>query len=136
MHALGERAGLPRGGVVVLRLDVHHLVLRSTIGGEEFARQIHDRVAVPDHRHARILGHGRDDLGFEVLFLGVAEELVHVFGGHVHGHALLRFGDRQFGAVQALVLLRHLVEVHVQAVGQLADRHGHATGAEIVATLD
>ena len=136
VHALGKRAGLPRGGVAVLRLDVHHLVLRSAVGGEEFAGKVHDRVAVPHHCHARILGHGRDDLGFEVLFLGVAEELVHIFGGHIHGHALLGFGDRQFGAVQALVLLRHLVEVHIQAVGKLADRHGHAARAEIVATLD
>ena len=55
-----------------------------------------------------LFGHGRDDLGLEVLFLGVAEELVHIFGGHVHGHALLGFGDRQFGAVQALVLLGYL----------------------------
>ena len=51
---------------------MHHLVLRSTIGGEEFAGKVHDRVAVPHHRHARILGHGRDDLGLEVLLLGVA----------------------------------------------------------------
>ncbi len=115
---------------------MHHLMLRSAVGGEEFTRQIHDRVAVPHHGHARILGHGRDDFGLEVLFLGVAEELVHVLRGHVDGHALLRFGDRQFGAVQTLVLLRHLVEVHVQAVGQLADRHGHAARAEIVAALD
>ena len=136
VHALGKRAGSPRRRVAVLRLDMHHLMLRSAVGGEEFAGKVHDRVAVPHHRHARILGHGRDDLGLEVLFLGVAEELVHIFGGHVHGHALLGFGDRQFGAVKTLVLLGHLVEVHVQAVGQLADRHGHATGAEIVATLD
>ena len=136
VHALGKRAGSPRRRVAVLRLDMHHLMLRSAVGGEEFAGKVHDRVAVPHHRHARILGHGRDDLGLEVLFLGVAEELVHIFGGHVHGHAFLGFGDRQFGAVQALVLLGHLVEVHIQAVGKLADRHGHAARAEIVATLD
>ena len=120
----------------MLRLDMHYLMLRSAVGGEEFAGKVHDRVAVPHHRHARLFGHCRNDFGLEVLFLGVAEELVHIFGGHIHGHALLGFGDRQFGAVQALVLLRHLVEVHVQAIGQLADRHGHATGAEIVAALD
>lgn len=45
-------------------------------------------------------------------------------------------GNRQFGAVKTSSLLRHLVEVHVQAIGQLADRHGHATGTEIVAALD
>ena len=81
-------------------------------------------------------GHGGDHRGFEVLLAGVPQELVDVLGCHVHGHALLRFGNRQLGAVKSLVLLRNGVEVHVQTVGQLADRHGHAAGTEVVAALD
>ena len=111
-------------------------MLRSAIGGEEFAGQVHDRVAIPDHRHTRIFGHGCDDLGFEVLFLGVAKELVHILRSHIHGHTFLRFGNRKLGAVQTFVLLGYLVEIHIQAVSQLADRHGYAARAEIVAALD
>ena len=72
MHAVRQGTGSPRGGVAVLRLDMHHLMLRSAVGGEELAGQIHDRVAVPYHRHARLFGHGRDDFSLEILFLGVA----------------------------------------------------------------
>ena len=45
-------------------------------------------------------------------------------------------GDGQLGAVQPLVLLAHRVQVDLQAVGQLADGHRHAAGAEVVAPLD
>ena len=136
VHTLGQRALAPRGLVGLLCLDMHGLVLGSAVGGQELTGQIHDLVAVPGHHHARVLGHGGDHRGLEVLFAGVDQELVHVLGGHVHGHALLGFGDGQLGAVQALVFLGHGVEVHEQAVGQLADRHGHATRAEVVAALD
>ena len=136
VHALGQRALAPRGLVALLGFDVHGLVLGGTVGGQEFTGQVHDFVAVPGHHHARILGHSGNHRGFEVLFASVGEELVHVLGGHVHGHTLLRFGDGQFGAVQALVLLGHGVEVHEQAVSQLADRHGHSARAKVVAALD
>ena len=115
---------------------MHGLVLGSAVGGQELTGQIRDLVAVQGHHHARVLGHGGDHRGFEVLFAGVGQELVHVLGGHVHGHALLGFGDGQLGAVQALVFLGHGVEVREQAVGQLADRHGHATPESIAARSD
>ena len=111
-------------------------MLGGAVGRQELAAQVHDLVAVPGHHHARVLGHGGDHRGFEVLLAGVPQELVDVLGCHVHGHALLRFGNRQLGAVKSLVLLRNGVEVHVQTVGQLADRHGHAAGTEVVAALD
>ena len=136
MHAVRQGTGSPRGGVGLLSFDVHHLMLRSTVGSEEFTRQVNDLVAVPHHGHARIFSHGRDDFSLEILFLGVSEELVDVFGRNVHSHTFLRFGNRKFCAVQAFVLLRNLVEIDIQAVSQLADRHGYATGAEIVAALD
>ena len=136
VHALGQRALVPRGLVGLLGFDVHGLVLGGAVGGQEFTGQVHDLVAVPCHHHARVLGHSGNHRGFEVLFASVGEELVHILGGHVHGHTLLRFGDGQFGAVQALVLLGHGVEVHEQAVSQLADRHGHSARAKVVAALD
>ena len=96
-------------------------MLGGAVGRQELAAQVHDLVAVPGHHHARVLGHGGDHRGFEVLLAGVPQELVDILGCHVHGHALLRFGNRQLGAVKSLVLLRNGVEVHVQTVGQLAD---------------
>ena len=136
MHTVRQGTGNPRSGVGLLRFDVGHLMLRGTVGSEEFTRQINDRVAVPHHSHARIFGYGRDDFSLEILFLGVAEELVDVFGCNVHGHTFLRFGNRKFRAVQALVLFRNLVEIDIQAVSELTNSNGNAASTEIVATLD
>ncbi len=68
--------------------------------------------------------------------MGVAHELVHVLGGERHGHALLGLADGELRAVEALVLLRNLVQVDVQAVRQLADRDGDATCTKVVTALD
>ena len=115
---------------------MHVHMLGRAIRIEELAGQAHDRVAVPGHLEGLLLGDGGDDGGLQVLLTGVAQELVHILGGDGHGHALLGFGDRQLGAVQALVLLGHGVQVDVQAVGDLTGGHGHAAGAEVVAALD
>ena len=116
--------------------NVDLLVLGRAVGGEELAAHVDDGLAVPVHDQARVLGDGGDGRGLEVLLAGVAEELLDVLGGQGHGHALLRLGDGELGAVEALVLLGHGVEVDVQAVGQLADGDRDAAGAEVVAALD
>ena len=88
------------------------------------------------HAHARFFrdyGHRR---GLQVLLVGERDEGIHVLGGQGHGHALLRFGDGQLRAIQTVVLFRYGIQVDVQAVGQLANGHRHAAGAEVVAALD
>ena len=88
------------------------------------------------HAHARLFrdyGHRR---GLQVLLVGQRDEGVHVLGGERHGHALLGFGDRELRAIEPIVLLGHGIQVDVQAVGQLANSHRHAAGAEVVAALD
>ena len=112
------------------------LMLRCAVGGEEGAAQVHDGVTLPGHAHDLLFGDSGDNGGFEVFLARIAEELVHVIGGHVNSHAFLGFGNRQFGAVQAFVLLGHQIKVDGQAVGDLAGCHGHAARAEIVAALD
>ncbi len=47
VHAFGECAGLPRGGVAVLRLDMQLPDASGAVEAKELAGQIHDRVAVP-----------------------------------------------------------------------------------------
>ena len=115
---------------------MHDLLLRRAVACQELAAEVDNGVVVPHDAHARIVGDLGDHGGLEVLLARVAQELVDVGGGDGAGHALLRLGDGQLGAVQALVLLRHLVQVDAQAVGQLADGHGHAARAEVVAALD
>ena len=136
MHPVLERAVTPRGSVRAALFDMDGLMLGRTIGSEESAAQIHNRVALPGHAHDLLFGDGRDDGGFEVFLACVPEELVHIIGCHIDGHAFLGFGDRQFRAVEALILLGHQIKVDGQAVGNLTGRHGHAACAEIVAALD
>ena len=136
MHAIGEAARLPWRGIRQCRFHVDVLVLGRAVRCEERAGQVDDRVAVPHHAHALFLGHLRDRSRLEVLLAGIAEKLFHVIGCNSDSHAFLRFRDRQLRAVKAFVLLRHLVEVHIQAVRKLSDSHGHAAGAEIIAALD
>ena len=57
-------------------------------------------------------------------------------GRHHHGHALLGLGDGEFGAVEAVVFLGHVVEVDLERGRDLADGDRDAAGAEVVADLD
>ena len=115
-------------------MDVH--VLRGAVAGEELAGEVDDGVAAPRDVDARILGDGGDDGGLEVLLSGIAHELVDVGGGKGHGHALLALGDGKLGAVEALVLLGHAIEVDVEAIGEFAHGDGDAAGAEVIAALN
>ena len=121
-HALGERGAGPAGLPHAAGTDVGDLVLGRTVGVEELAGQIDDGDAVPCHAHARLGGNLGDNGRLQVLLGGVAHELLDVTVGDGASHALLGLGDSELGAVQAVVLLGHGVQVHVQAVGKLA--HG------------
>ena len=135
-HLLGERVAGPGALVVLGSLHAHGGGLGRAVGGEELAAHVHDGLAAPAHAQAGLLGDGGHDGRLEVLLAGVVHELVHVLGRQGHGHALLGLGDGELGAVEALVLLGHEVEVDVQAVCQLADGHGDAACAKVVAALD
>ena len=121
---------------MALFAHVNVRVLGGAVACEELAGEVDDGAALPREAHARLLRDGGDDRGLEVLLARVAQELVYVGGGQGHGHALLALGDGELGAVEALVLLGDLVEVDVEAVGQLAHGHAHAAGAKVVAALD
>ena len=136
VHALAKACALPAGLPVALLAHVNVRVLGGAVAGEELAGEVDDGAALPREAHARLLRDGGDDRGLEVLLARVVQELVYVGGGQGHGHALLALGDGELGAVEALVLLGDLVEVDVEAVGQLAHGHAHAAGAKVVAALD
>ena len=65
-----------------------------------------------------------------------AQEFVHVVGCDGAGHAFLRLGNGELGAVEAVVFLRDLVQIDAQTVGELADGHRNAARAEVVAAFD
>jgi len=133
---LFERAALPAGVILLAFQDMHVHMLGRAVAGEEFAAQVDDGVAVPHHLHAAGIGDLRDGCGLEVLLRGKRDERIDVLGGQRHRHALLAFRDGKLGAIKAIVLLGNAVEVDPQAVGQLADAHRNAAGAEVVAALD
>ena len=111
-------------------------VLLRAVGVEELPAQAGDGPAVPAQNHPGLLGHLCDDISLQILRGGGGDELFRVLRPDHHGHALLALGDGKLGAVQALVLLAHGVEVDVQPVGQLADCHADAARAEVVAAAN
>ncbi len=112
------------------------LCFGRTVGVEELAGQIDDGDAVPCHAHARAFGDLGHDGSLEIFLGGVALNFSTSSAATAHGHALLALGDGQLGAVQAVVLLGHGVQVDVQAVGQLADGDETPPAPKVVAALD
>ena len=111
-------------------------VLHRAVGVQKFTGEVGHGLALPVHDHPGTLGDHGHLIGLQVLRLSGGDEPGCVLRGDDHGHALLALGDGKLRAVQALVLLAYCVQLDLQAVGQLADGHGHAAGAEVVAPLD
>ena len=88
------------------------------------------------HAHPGLFRNHGHRRGLQVLLVGECDEGIHVLGRQRYGHALLRLGNGELRAIEPIVLLGHGIQVDVQAVGQLADGHGHAAGTEVVAALD
>ena len=126
-----------RGSSLLLsRLDADARVLDCAVRVEEGARKVGDRLAAPVHDHAGALSHDGHAVGLQVFGLRGGDELRLILRRDDDGHALLRFGDRKLGTVEALILLAHGVELDLEAVGQLADGDRHTARAEVVAALD
>ena len=126
----------PRGSIRTALLHVNIHALRCAVAVQERARKIDNRIVVPGHTHARLLRNNGNRRGFQIFLVRKRNERVHVFGGKRHRHALLALGNGQLRAVQAVVFLRHAVQIDLQAVGQLAHGNGNAARAKVVAALD
>ena len=126
------KLGLPD----MARQDVRISVALGTVGVQKLAGEVNDGLAVPDLAHPLFLGDGGNDSRLKVFLGGVLHKGLGVLGSNGHGHALLALRNGQLGAVQTLVLAGDLVQVDVQAVGQLTDGDRHTACAEVVAALD
>ena len=134
------RGHLPQAGIGNVQrggLGNRHLgVLHGTVGVQELPAQIGDLTALPGHDHPGFLGDHGNPVGLQVFLLGGGDKGIRILGGHNHCHPLLGLGDCQLGAVQAVIFFPNRIQVDAQAVGQLADGHGHTAGTEVVAALD
>ena len=72
----------------------------------------------------------------QVFAVGLGDEVVDLGRIHADGHALLRFGNRQFGAIEAVILFGNRVEVDLQRRSNFADRHRDTACAKVVADFD
>ena len=108
----------------------------DSVGVDEGASEADDDFATPGHVEAPAVGDFGNLNAFEIFFVGLGDELVHIGGVNDDGHTFLRFGDGEFGAIEALVFLGDDVEVDVEAVGELANGDRDSASAEVVAAFD
>ena len=108
----------------------------SAVCVEKVSGEIGDHFAAPLHDHPRLLGHNRDRIGLQILFLRRSDKRLAVLWSNYDRHALLGFGDRKLGSVQTVILFAYSIQIDPQPVRQLADRDGDAAGTEVVAALD
>ena len=107
-----------------------------TVRVEEGAGQVHNVLASPVQHEARLCRDHGNRRRFQVLFLRILQEGIHIFRIDYAGHALLRLGNGNFRAVETRIFQRHLVELDLQAGRKLADCDRDAACAEVVALLD
>ena len=94
--------------------DRRHVDLRSlldAVGVEEGAREIDDGFPAPGHDEAAAVGDVGDVFALEVLLVGLGDEIIDLGWIDADSHALLGLGNREFGAVEAVVFLGNGVEV-------------------------
>ena len=108
----------------------------SAVSIQESSGQIHDGLAPPVHYQSRALSYNSHRHSFQIFLLGIAKEGIYIFGIYHYGHTFLGLGNGDFCAVQAGVLLRHLVQIDLQTCCQFADSYGYAACTEVVALLN
>ena len=124
--------------ILVLFRDLHFhaAFLMCTIGIQECSGKIYDILAAPLQHKPRLLGHNRYFRSFEIFLIRIFHKFRYILRIDDDCHTLLGFGDRQFRAVQAGILLRYLVQINGQTVCQLADGNGYTAGTKVVTFLD
>ena len=110
--------------------------LLDAVGVEEGSAEIDDFLAAPCHDESAGVGDVGDVDAFEILFIGLADEITDFRVVDADGHAFLGFGNGEFGAVEAVVFFRDGIEVDYEGGGDFADGDGDAAGSEVVADFN
>ena len=116
--------------------DVDFGGLLDAVGVEEGSAEVDDFLAAPVHDQTAGVGDVGDVDALEVFLVGLGDEVVDFRAVDTDGHALLRLGNGEFGAVEAIVFFRDCVEVDDEGGGDFADGNGDAAGSEVVADFD
>ncbi|MPM58355.1 hypothetical protein SDC9_105186 [bioreactor metagenome] len=111
-------------------------VLSRAAAVEKTPRKIDNSLAAPVHGQPRFARNMRNRRCFQIFFRREFDESFRVLRRDDHRHALLRFADGEFRAVEAFVLDGHAVEIDRHAVRQFPDGDRNAARAKIVAPLD
>ena len=112
-----RRDGVVERTIVIGGADHDLGVLLHAIGLEKLTGKIDDLVASPSDDEAVGVSHGGDVDALEVFLFGLGDEIGGVGWVDTDSHALLRFGDGEFGAIEAVILFRNGIEIDLKAVG-------------------
>ena len=103
---------------------------------EECTREIYDGFSAPVHHEAAAVSDVSDVVALEVFLVGLGDEIGDLGSIDTDGHALLGFGNCEFGAVEAGVFFSHGIKVDHERRRNFADGYGDATCSEVVANLN
>ena len=80
-------------------------MLLDTIGIQEITAQVYNGILAPVHNQTTVICNNSYHSGFQILLVSSLAECFYILLVNNNGHTLLRLGNCQLSAVQALVLL-------------------------------
>ncbi len=136
LHERVARHRAMEGVVVFNSVDGGVGIMLGTCAVDKLSLQVcHERTLVV-LTHTTRVGHICHIGYFDIILSAEVLHSLTVFGLDHDGHALLRFGNRQFCRVEPRIFGWHTVEIDIQSVRQLADSHADAASTEVVRFLD
>ena len=111
-------------------------VLGSPVGVQEISGKVQNFLAAPFHDQTSGVGDNRYLGNLQIFGVAHLNKMIDILCRDDNRHTFLGFRDRQFGSVKAFIFLRHLIQINIQTVCQLADGYRYAARAKVVAALD
>ena len=107
-----------------------------TVGIQECTGQVYNLFAVPCHFQRRFFCYSGNNCCFQIFLECQFFKSFYVFCSNHNCHSFLRFGNRQFCAVQTVIFFRYCVQINFQTICQFTDSNGNTACTKVVTTFD
>ena len=108
----------------------------STVGVQKCTGNVHNFFASPAQYQTRFFCNNRYAYCFQILFIGIFQELIHVFRIYNNCHTLLRLRDCDLRTVKTGILFRNFIQIYFQTCCKLSDRYRYTACTKVITFLD